>query len=68
MAAIRRKGESFESLLRRFNREVLRSGFLAVARRKQFYEKPKTRREKKEEALRKKFRGELRKKRLISNI
>lgn len=39
----RRDGESFESLLRRFNRKIQQSGVLVRARRIQFYEPPKSR-------------------------
>lgn len=65
MKVTRKEGESAESLVRRFRRKVIQSGFLTVARKKQFYEKPLTKREKREIALRKKFRSELRKKRLM---
>jgi small subunit ribosomal protein S21 len=36
----RRKGESFESLLRRFNRRVQQSGKLLEARKVRFHSKP----------------------------
>ncbi|MDP3740953.1 MAG: 30S ribosomal protein S21 [bacterium] len=39
----RKEGESFESLLRRFNRKIQQSGVLVRARRIQFYEPPKSR-------------------------
>lgn len=39
----RRDGESFESLLRRFNRKIQQSGVLVRARRIQFYDPPKSR-------------------------
>lgn len=39
----RREGESFESLLRRFNRKIQQSGVLVRARRIQFYEPRKSR-------------------------
>ena len=39
----RRDGESFESLLRRFNRKIQQSGVLVRARKIQFYEPPKSR-------------------------
>jgi len=52
---VRRKdGESGESLIRRFTRKVQQSGVLIRAKRRRFYEPPKTKREAKEEALRKK--------------
>lgn len=44
MVEVKRKdGESFESLLRRFNRKIQQSGILVRARRIQFYEPPKSR-------------------------
>ncbi len=52
--------ESTGSLLRRFSRRVQQSGVLLHARRARFFEKPKTKRQMKESALR---RQELRKQR-----
>ena len=44
MVEVKRKdGESFESLLRRFNRKIQQSGVLVRARKIQFYEPPKSR-------------------------
>ncbi len=44
MVEVRRKeGESFESLLRRFNRRIQQSGVLVRARKIQFYDPPKSR-------------------------
>jgi small subunit ribosomal protein S21 len=39
----RKDGESFESLLRRFNRKIQQSGILVRARRIQFFEPRKSR-------------------------
>jgi small subunit ribosomal protein S21 len=39
----RKEGESFESLVRRFNRKIQQSGILARARRIRFYEPVKSR-------------------------
>ena len=39
----RKEGESFESMLRRFNRKIQQSGILVRARRIQFYIPPKSR-------------------------
>lgn len=39
----RKEGESFESMLRRFNRKIQQSGILVRARRIQFYVPPKSR-------------------------
>ena len=47
-------GESFESLLRRFNRRVQEDRILAEIRRRRFYVKPSEQRKKKEAAKRRK--------------
>jgi small subunit ribosomal protein S21 len=47
-------GESFESLLRRFNRQVQHDNTLAEVRRRRFYEKPSEERKKKEAIKRQK--------------
>ena len=47
-------GESFESLLRRFNRRVQEDRILAEVRRRRFYEKPSAVRKKKEAVKRRK--------------
>lgn len=47
-------GESFESLLRRFNRRVQEDRILAEVRRRRFYVKPSEQRKKKEAAKRRK--------------
>jgi len=46
--------ESFDSLLRRFNRKVQQDGILAEFRRREHYEKPSVKRKKKEAAKRRK--------------
>ena len=46
--------ESFESLLKRFNKKVQQDGILAEARRRAHYEKPSVRRKKKAAARRRK--------------
>ncbi len=48
------EGESFDSLLRRFNRKVQQDGVLSEARRRQYFESPTVRRKKKEAAKRRK--------------
>lgn len=48
------QNESFESLLKRFNKKVQQDGILAEARRREHYEKPSVRRKKKEAAKRRK--------------
>ena len=46
--------ESFESLLKRFNRKVQQTGLLAEARRREHYEKPGDKRKRKAAAKRRK--------------
>ena len=46
--------ESFESLLRRFNKRVQQDGILAEIRRREAYEKPSVKRKKKEATKRRK--------------
>jgi len=47
-------GESFESLLRRFNKQVQQDHILAEIHRRKYYEKPSQARKKKEAAKRRK--------------
>ena len=47
----RKKGESFESFLRRFNKGLKQNGRLYVARQKQYLEPKKNKRQQKEYAL-----------------
>ena len=56
----KRDGESFESLLRRFTRRTIQSGKILQAKKVRFHQKPKTKRELKESALR---RGKINKQR-----
>lgn len=51
--------ESLENLIRRFNKKVQQSGVLGVARRKKYFEKPLSKREQREIAIRKRARKEL---------
>ena len=46
--------ESFENLLKRFNRRVQQDGILAERRRREFYERPSIKRKRKEAAKRRK--------------
>jgi len=46
--------ESFESLLKRFNKRVQQDGVLAEVRRREHYEKPSVKRKRKEAAKRRK--------------
>ncbi len=57
--------ETLENLLRRFNKKVQLAGVLGVARRKQYFEKPLSKREAREIAIRKRVRKEARAKQFI---
>ncbi|MBI2857202.1 MAG: 30S ribosomal protein S21 [Chloroflexi bacterium] len=46
--------ESFESLLKRFNKKVQQDGVLSEFRRREYFEKPSVRRKKKAAAKRRK--------------
>jgi small subunit ribosomal protein S21 len=46
--------ESFESLLRRFNKKVQHDGILSERRRREYYEKPSMKRKRKEAAKKRK--------------
>jgi len=48
----KKDNESFESLLRRFTRKTIQSGKILQAKKVRFHQKPKTKRETKESALR----------------
>ena len=48
------EGESFDSLLRRFNKRVQQDGILSEIRRRQHFESPTVRRKKKAAAKRRK--------------
>ncbi|MDO8635955.1 MAG: 30S ribosomal protein S21 [Dehalococcoidia bacterium] len=48
------EGESFESLLRRFNKRVQQEGILSEVRRREHFEKPSITRKKKEAVKRRK--------------
>lgn len=52
IAVKRRNGENTRSLLRRFSRRIQQSGILVRARKARFYEKNKSKREKRASALR----------------
>ncbi|MCX6728029.1 MAG: 30S ribosomal protein S21 [Candidatus Saccharibacteria bacterium] len=43
--------ESFENLLRRFNRKVQQSGALAIAKQAQYFEKPISKTERRKKAI-----------------
>lgn len=48
----RKKGESFEGFLRKFNKKLQQSGKLLQSRKIRFYERPKSRTKARQEALR----------------
>lgn len=50
----RKKGETFESLLRRFHKKLQQSGRLIQSRKIRFYERPKNKNQVRKEALRRK--------------
>lgn len=55
MLEVKRKdGESFESMIRRFTKKTVQSGKIIQAKKVRFYNKPKTKRELKASALRRK--------------
>lgn len=43
--------ESLENLLRRFNRKVQQAGTLSIAKQSQYFEKPPTKRERRQKAI-----------------
>ena len=49
----RKKGESFESFVRRFNKVLIQSGRLIQARKVRFHQKKKSKSQQRESALRK---------------
>ncbi len=48
------ENESFDNLLKRFNKKVQQSGILSEVRRREFFEKPSIKRKRKEAAKRRK--------------
>lgn len=56
----KKEGESVESLLRRFTKKVQQSGVLIRAKKGRFYSSPKTKREVREDAMRRKLINERR--------
>jgi small subunit ribosomal protein S21 len=51
---VSQENESFESLLRRFNKRVQQEGVLSELRRREFFEKPSIKRKRKEAAKKRK--------------
>ena len=50
--------ESIENMIRRFNKKVAQSGVLVIAKKKMYYEKPLSKREQHQIAIRKRARKE----------
>lgn len=50
----KRQGESFETMLKRFGRQVLQSGILNLAKKKRHHQPKRSKLEKKKRAIRKK--------------
>lgn len=48
----RKEKESFENLLRRFNRKVHQGGNLTIAKKRQHFERPISKKEQRESAIR----------------
>jgi small subunit ribosomal protein S21 len=56
----RKPDESFENLLRRFNKRVQQSGVLPLVKRRQYFERPLSKREARQIAIRKRSRKDAR--------
>jgi len=52
----RKQGESFENMMRRFNRKVQQSGVLSDAKKRQYREKALTKKVQREAAIKKRVR------------
>lgn len=55
------ENESFESLLKRFNKKVQQEGVLSELRRREYFEKPSIKRKRKEAAKKRKSARQLKK-------
>lgn len=64
MQVQKKDGESTENLIRRFNRKVMQSGVLSLARKQRFHHPKPNRRARRDEALRQQRRKEARAKRM----
>lgn len=54
----RKDDESVESLIRRFNKKVIQSGLMTTAKQKKYFQKPVSKTEAREIAIRKRARKE----------
>lgn len=57
--------ESIENLIRRFNKKVQQSGILVSAKKRKYFEKPLSKKEQREIAIRKRARKEQKAKELL---
>ncbi len=61
----RKEDESVENMIRRFNKKVIQSGILTTARQKKYFQKPVSKTEAREIAIRKRARKEQKMRELI---
>lgn len=67
LQVIRKDDESVENLIRRFNKKVIQSGILTTARQKKYFQKPVSKTEARETAIRKRVRKEQKMRELLGN-
>lgn len=63
----RKDDESVESLIRRFNKKVIQSGILTTARQKKYFQKPLSKTEARQVAIRKRVRKEQKMRELLGS-
>lgn len=63
----RKDDESVESLIRRFNKKVVQSGILTTARQKKYFQKPISKTEARQVAIRKRARKEQKMRELLGS-
>ena len=63
----RKDDESVESLIRRFNKKVIQSGILTTARQKKYFQKPLSKTEARQVAIRKRARKEQKMRELLGS-
>jgi small subunit ribosomal protein S21 len=61
----RKQNESFENMMRRFNRKVQQSGTLTEAKKRQYFEKEVSKRDLRDAAIRKRARKENKAKQML---
>lgn len=61
----RKPNESFENLMRRFNRRVQQSGTLTDVKKRQYFERPISKRDLRDAAIRKRIRKDQKTKQLL---